>query len=58
MAENSIVISCLFTQSDICNYYADTRSGMLTTMSGSLKSVWCFIAAIYERLKKGMWESI
>lgn len=58
MAENSIVISCLFTQSDICNYYADTRSEMLTTMSGSLKSVWCFIAVIYDRLKKGMWESI
>jgi hypothetical protein len=58
MAKNSIVISCLFTQSDIRNYYADTRSGMPTTMSGSLKSVWCFIAAIYDRLKKGMWESI
>ena len=58
MAVNSIVISCLFTQSDIRNYYADTRSGMPTTMSGSLKSVWHFIAAIYDRLKKGMWESI
>ena len=58
MAKSSIVISCLFTQSDICNHHVRMCWEKLTATFNKILHVGHFIAAIYDRLKKGMWESI
>jgi len=58
MAGNSIVISCLFTQSDICNHNVRMCWEMLTATFNKLLHVWHFVAKICERFKKGMLEGI
>ena len=58
MAKNSIVISCLFTQSDICNHNVRMCLKMLTATFNKLLHVWHFVAKICERFKKGMLEGI
>jgi hypothetical protein len=53
MGKNSIVISCVFTQSDIRNDNVHARFRRCwRTMSGSFKSVWHFIVKIYARFKE------
>ena len=58
MAVNSIVISCLFTQSDICNHHVRACLGMLTATFNNLLHGWHFVAKICERFKKGMLEGV
>ena len=60
MAKDSIVISCLLTQSDIRNYNAHACSGMLAKVPGSLKSAWPWycMAESLKRFKEGMMEGL
>lgn len=58
MAGNSIVISCLLAQSDICNHNVRMYGEMLTATFNKLLHVWHFVAKICERFKKGMLEGI
>ena len=54
MANHSIVISCLFAQSDIT--YKSMYLGMLAEMSGRLKHVRHFMGLFFLPIRKGMRE--
>ena len=58
MAVNSIVISCLLTQSDICNHNVRMCWEKLTATFNKLLHVRHFVAKICERFKEGMLEGI
>ena len=58
MGRNSIVISCVLTQSDISNEHVHACLGMLATMPDRLKNAWHPVAKIYERFKEEMKEGI
>jgi hypothetical protein len=58
MAKNSIIISCVLTQSDIINKHVHAYLGMLAVMLGRLKNVGYFIAKVFLPFKKGMLEGI